>query len=125
VLPTRKKQMSDTGKLTWIIWLLPMLLFPAPLFGWLGFFLLPPTFGVIFAIIDPFILVEVLVYGGVFYLLSSLLAIILTAFSSRKRIAFLVVAYLVGLSATFVPIYCGNNVWYSNCGNLYERLAGL
>jgi len=112
-------------KMTWIIWLLPMLLFPAPLFGWLGFFLLPPTLGVIFAIIDPFILVEVLVYGGVFYLLSSFFAIILTTFSSRKRIAFLVVSYLVGLSATFMPIYCGNNAWYSNCGNLYERLAGL
>jgi hypothetical protein len=117
--------MSDMRKMTWIIWLLPMLLFPAPLFGWLGFFLLPPTLGVIFAIIDPFILVEVLVYGGVFYLLSSFFAIILTTFSSRKRIAFLVVSYLVGLSATFMPIYCGNNAWYSNCGNLYERLAGL
>ena len=117
--------MSDVGKLTWVIWLFPMLLLPAPLFGWLGFFLLPPTVGVIFAIIDPFILVEVLAYGGVFYLLSSLLAIFLMTFSSRKRITFLVVACLVGLSATFMPIYCGNNVWYSNCGNLYERLGGL
>jgi len=117
--------MSDVGKLTWIIWLFPMLLLPAPLLGWLGFFLLPPTVGAIFAIVDPLILVEVLAYGGVFYLLSSLLAIFLTTFSSRKRIKFLVVTYLAGLGATFMPIYCGNNVWYSTCGNLYERLAGL